>query len=527
MRKFSIFLISFSFCISCVSVKKHNAQIEALHTPESLHMDIDRVYNQLKKHHPNLYQYTSKTDLDFKFDSLKRAINSPINSRDFYKKLAPVVAQVKQGHVSLGSAYTEYTRKELKALKKKKFEFYDLDFEYLDHKLWVIETRGKDSSLVGAEVLKLENENVSDLITGFKSRFASDGFNQTLQNRLVGRNFSTFYFKEKGFIDSLQVQFKLNDSVFIKTLKRIDKKEKTKKNDSIAPEPKPIIKLSKAEKKQNRIAERNKRKKHRELGFIAKSKEYTRNFSFIGKDSATAYIKIRGFNNGNYRKFYKKSFKKLDSAKTKNLVLDLRDNGGGRIAEINYLYSYLAKTKYQFMAPAEVNRRLSFFPAFMNNTSSVATKIFMGIASPFIAVDNLLKTKKQDGKLYYRFPYSKEKEPRDQNYTGNLYVLTNGNSFSASALISTHLKATKRAVFVGEETGGAYNGCVAGLYKIYQLPETKLKIRMGLMQIEAPFKQNPDGFGIKPNVEITPTISDRLSGKDPELEWILSDISKN
>ncbi|GAL61591.1 hypothetical protein JCM19300_1414 [Algibacter lectus] len=37
-------------------------------------MDIDRVYNQLKKHHPNLYQYTSKTDLDFKFDSLKRAI---------------------------------------------------------------------------------------------------------------------------------------------------------------------------------------------------------------------------------------------------------------------------------------------------------------------------------------------------------------------------------------------------------------------------------------------------------------------
>ncbi|WP_227806008.1 hypothetical protein [Algibacter lectus] len=50
-------------------------------------MDIDRVYNQLKKHHPNLYQYTSKTDLDFKFDSLKRAINSPINSRDFYKKL--------------------------------------------------------------------------------------------------------------------------------------------------------------------------------------------------------------------------------------------------------------------------------------------------------------------------------------------------------------------------------------------------------------------------------------------------------
>ena len=81
-------------------------------------------------------------------------------------------------------------------------------------------------------------------------------------------------------------------------------------------------------------------------------------------------------------------------------------------------------------------------------------------------------------------------------------MLINGYSFSAPSLISTNLEATNRAVFVGEETGGAFNGCVAGLYKIYQLPESKLKIRMGLMQIETPFKQAPDGYGVKPNIEI-------------------------
>ena len=49
---------------------------------------------------------------------------------------------------------------------------------------------------------------------------------------------------------------------------------------------------------------------------------------------------------------------------------------------------------------------------------------------------------------------------------------------------------------------------------------------MGLMQIEAPQKQSPDGYGVKPDVEITPTIEDKILKKDRELEWVLNDIEK-
>ena len=524
MRKIVVVVVSILICqlVSCVGVKKHNAQIEKLHPVETLRADIDKVYNQLKKHHPNLYQYTSKVDLDFKFDSLKLEIKKPVNSRAFYKKLAPVVAQVKQGHVSLGSAYKRFSKKENKALKKKTFEFYKLGFEYLNQKLWIVKTRGADSSLVGAEVLKIDNEKASELVEIMKTRFASDGYNTTLHNRVVGRNFSTYYYKEKGFVDSLTIQLKLKDSIFFKTLRRVSKEKGRKEKDSL--KQKEFVKQTKLERQKNRTIAKGKRKKARKFGYIPKGKEYTRNFNFIGIDSSTAYMKIRGFKNGNYRKFYKESFKKIDSAKTKNLILDLRDNGGGRIAEINYLYAYLTPKEYNFIEPSEVTRRLSFFPAFMNNTKSIASKIVSGIATPFVVADNLLKTKKRDGKFYYRFPYTKTQKPRTPNYTGQLCVLINGNSFSASSLISTHLKGTKRAVFVGEETGGAYNGCVAGLYKIYKLPESKLKIRMGLMQVEAPFKQSPDGFGIKPDIKIIPTILDRLAGKDAELDWVLNNI---
>tara|TARA_R110002050_G_scaffold300836_1_gene474004 strand:+ start:16959 stop:18542 length:1584 start_codon:yes stop_codon:yes gene_type:complete len=523
MKKLFCSILVLMLLVSCNSVKKYNEQITTLHTVEGVRSDIDKVYNQLKKHHPKLYQYTSKEDLDFKFDSLKASIKSPINSRDFYKKLAPVVSLVRQGHIAVGSVSKRFTRKERKFLKKNKFQFYDLDFEYLNQKLWVTNVRGGDSLLVGSEVVKIEDDLATNLVGRYKTRFASDGYNQTLHNRYVGKGFRYFYYKDKGYLDSLTITFKLKDSLFNKTFKRIKKGEK---QDSITDKKVKKPKLSKVEKKNNRIAAKEKRKKDKKYGFISKDKGYTRHFRFLEADSTVAYMKIKAFGNRNYKKFYKESFAKLDSAKTKNVILDLRDNGGGRISEVDYLYAYLTDENYKLVNESEVASRLPYFSFLMSNTSLNALKIISGILSPFIAVHNLIKTKKRDGRFYYNLRFSKEKTPKPLHYKGNLYVLINGNSFSASSLISTHLKATKRAVFVGEETGGAYNGCVAGIYKIYQMPTSKLKIRMGLIQVETAYKQAPDGYGIKPDVEILPTIKDRNLKRDPELEWVLADIKK-
>lgn len=519
-----IFAVSL-FIASCGSVKTYNEQITSMHSIEDLRNDVDKLYRQLKKHHPKLYQYTPKNVLDFKFDSLKTSIKHPMDSRAFYKKLAPVVANVRQGHVSVGSANKRFTRKERKVLKKKKFEFYDLDFEYLSNALYVKSTKGKDSTLVGNEVLKIENESAIHLVDTFKTQFASDGYNTSLYNRYAGKNFKTFYYRNKGFVDSLKVVFKNQDSVFLKTFKRLKKEDKKKKTEPDSTKKVKPKKLTRAEKKANRITRKNKRKYNNKHGYVASRKYYTRNLDFIGKDSTVAYMKIRSFSNGTYKDFYKESFAKLDSAKTKYLILDLRDNGGGRIAEIDNLYSYLTNDDYQLILESEVNSRIPFMKFIMSNASSASLKIIGGLLSPIIITHNLLKTKKKEGKLYYRFnKFSKIKSPNPLHYKGKMYVLINGNSFSASSLLSTHLKANNRAVFVGEETGGAFNGTVAGIYKLYQLPTSKLNVRMGLMQIEAPQKQYPDGYGIKPDVNITPTIEDRKMSIDRELQWVLSDI---
>ena len=253
---------------------------------------------------------------------------------------------------------------------------------------------------------------------------------------------------------------------------------------------------------------------------------YTRNLNFKGNDSSIAIMKIRGFGNGNYKKFYKQSFAKIDSLNTKFLILDLRDNTGGRLDEIDKLYSYLTEENYQLIEKSEVLTRQLYLTSFLSKNNSGFIKITSILLSPIVAVHNLFKSNKKNGKLYYSFSSSKIKKPDPLNFKGVIYVLINGASFSASSILSTNLYANKRATFVGEETGGAYNGTVAGLFKYIELPNSKVKMSIGLAQIEALDKKSPDGYGIKPHVKIIPTIENRLNKHDPELEWVLKDIEK-
>ena len=513
------------FITSCASIEKYNEQVSKLHSVEAIHKDIDKVYKQLQRLHPRLYQFNSKETLDYKFDSLKKAINRPITSRTFYKKLATVTKSVGQGHMSVSPPSKKRDKKERKALNLMKFDVNNLDFEYVEDKLIVANAKGNDSLLINAEVLKIEDHSINDLMNTYKKRVASDGYNTTFYNRVIGKRILSYYSYDVGRFDSLKITFKNLDSTFIKSYKRMVKakpKDSLKIDSTTAVKPK--VKLTKLERKAKKLKWKKKLKERHKYGYDYKTKENTRSLSFIGNDSTIALLKIKGFKNGKFEPFYDETFATLDSLKTKTLVIDLRNNFGGRLDEIDYLYSYLTNTNYTFINKSEINTRFPVLKSLMSNSRSFGSKLVAGLLSPGLVVADILRVSKKDGQLYYRFKSSKEQEPKPLNFKGEIYALINGNSFSASSVLSTQLKGSKRAIFVGEETGGAYNGTVAGIYKIYELPNTKVKARIGLMHIDSKFKTDPDGFGVKPDITIIPTLADRLNRIDPELEWILNDI---
>ena len=188
--------------------------------------------------------------------SLKNDIDKPMGSVEFYQRLAIVLREVRQGHLLSRPPARRYTKAELKVLNKLKFEFNDLDFEVLENKLWIKGTLGKDSTMVGDEVLAVDKESSKKLVEKYKGLFSSDGFNTTYHNRYVGRNFSNFYYSENGFRDSLTLLLKKADSIYFKTFRWIGKGSAKKKDSSTIKEPKKISKTDKVAFKEKQRAKK-------------------------------------------------------------------------------------------------------------------------------------------------------------------------------------------------------------------------------------------------------------------------------
>src|SRR5690606_6544223 len=164
-------------------------------------------------------------------------------------------------------------------------------------------------------------------------------------------------------------------------------------------------------------------------------------------------------------------------------------------------------------------------PYYMHAGKSVTHYVLF---SPFYAIYSpivLLKTKKgKDGKFYYKLEQEYSNKRKDNYYDGNLFVLTDGLSFSAASIISANLKGTKRATFIGNETGGAYNGTVAGRLPVLTLPNSKLKWRLGVMNVQPKEQTEEFGHGVRPDITIIPTAEQIINKEDPEMDWILKKL---
>lgn len=534
MKKYFFYLLFVLFLSNCSSVQKHNALIETNLSIEEQIEDVNYLEQKMEKIQPSLHQFISEEELRRKFDSVRSTINIPLKPNEFYFKVSPLLASIRQGHAAMSPLTLKYSNKESKEMKKKGLgPVSQFDYKFIENKLYIVKNKSKDSTIQeGTEVVSIDNVTPQELFSKYRKTYSSDGYNETFIPYAFTMRFGSYIFYELGLKDSLNFKLKCYDSVSTKLIKRFpDKKTDSKevKKDSTSPaKPKENI-VKNITKEEKKLAKKKKKEidsYNYNYGYDKANKEFTKSLKFTDIDSCTAVFKIKNFSKGGYKTAYKEVFELLRKTDTKNLVLDLRGNPGGRLNEIHELYSYLtADSTFQLIESSKVTSKTSLLQSDYLSVMPKALYILTIPTYPVYAGILMLKTRKdENGDYRFRMKSSKEKPHNTNYFNGKIYVLIDGGSFSAACIISSKLKENPDITFVGEETGGAFNGTVAGRTSTYELPNSKLRTRLWIMDIAATNKTDEKGRGIFPDKEIIPTVDDLLSGADPELEWIKTDI---
>jgi C-terminal processing protease CtpA/Prc len=236
----------------------------------------------------------------------------------------------------------------------------------------------------------------------------------------------------------------------------------------------------------------------------------------IDTPNNTAIIELNTFSKGKLRGFFRRSFKKIRQNKIKNIVLDLRSNGGGKIASSTLLTKYLTRKPFKIA------------------DSSFAVAKSLGPYTKYIkgkGLNNLglffLTKKRADGNYHFGMWERKYFQPKTKNhFGGDLYVLTNGPTFSAAALVCNDLKGQPGITLLGEETGGGWYGNSGIMIPDITLPNTKMRVRLPLFRLVQSNHMIKNGRGIQPDIYVGTSYEALLNNYDKKMRVVMEIIKQ-
>ncbi len=188
----------------------------------------------------------------------------------------------------------------------------------------------------------------------------------------------------------------------------------------------------------------NKRTQERKLNdYVAASNSYNRSFKFLDKDSTVAYIKVKSFSREYSDEFYKKTFAKIKKAKSDYLIIDVRNNYGGSLYEINNLYSYLTNKPFTLIKPSQVTSRDIPLRTNYFRKSNPLDYAIKSISYPSYFFAQAFSTYKKDGKVFYKMKADKPTKPNKEAFHGKVLSLSMVEAFLPHLLLQQSLKMIK------------------------------------------------------------------------------------
>lgn len=456
------------------------------YSPAELRADYTMFRNILEESHPSLYWYTSKDSMDYYFNQGYARLNDSMNEPQFRTLLTYVIAKINCGHTS-----TRYSKKFTKYLDTvRNARSFPLTFKlWKDTMVITSNLNRRDSVLTRGTIVRsingIPHQQLTDILFNY---IATDGYNdvskyQQLSNR---GNFGGWYRNVFGLPEKFLIGY----------------------TDSLGNEKETTVSL------YNPLADTGRRmfpgvrrlskKERRRLELLT-----VRNVQ-IDTTLQSAFMTLNSFSRGNLLKpFFKNTFKQLRRNNVRHLVIDVRGNGGGDAALSTLLTRYIIQHKFKIADSLYAVRRSSNYGRHIQNQWIYWT------------IMQFLTKKHRDGNYHFGYFERHYFNPRKKDhFNGNVYVLTGGNSFSATTLFAGAIKGQQNVKIIGEETGGGAYGNSAWMIPDVTLPITGVRFRLPKFRLVIDKDRVKDGRGVQPDIVSLPTVDAIKKGIDYKVEAV-------
>lgn len=207
-------------------------------------------------------------------------------------------------------------------------------------------------------------------------------------------------------------------------------------------------------------------------------------------------------------------------AATPNLIIDVRNNGGGDTKVLARILSYLLDEPSKARGGyAQVLKRGRFESMKRSLNRSPEDFMFEEYA-PEKGIDGFVLRNDETQNIIL--------PDRAVNYKGRIYVLADENSVSAAAMLPAAVMRNHRGAIVGRETRTAYHYMTAYKFAEIQLPNSMFTFYMPLVRLvfdTTECDRIPYGRGVLPDYEVPLTPDEIFGEKDVILERALELIA--
>ncbi len=444
-----------------------------------LEEDIKICRGVLESMHGGLYRYRTKVEIDQSFTALESATSQSMTDLTFFRLLSPVIAKIQCGHTGIVAP---------KAVRDRIFregKLLPMQLYFHREKAYFVKSFTEESIPInpGEEILAVNGISMDSLINySLTVNSVGDGWIKTgklnLLNRVFSRYFALYFSQPDEYTITYTDGSKEVETLTVKALVGDD-----------------MVNLSPNEPEMDR---------HIDLSFYSE---------------ATARLRVKSFDNWKegkkkvkFHKYLQNVFQRIDSSNVSNLIIDVRDNGGGDDEMGLALFSYLHhEPLIEFDSIAFKTKKLHY----AKHSDFNRLKFWVAKA--------LNKYKRINDSTYHIVnATTKPHPPGEPQFSGKLVVLINGRSFSTTADFAALTKSYDKAILVGEETSGGYYGNTSGATFTYTLPNSGIKIIVPFMGYWTNVRGDvAPGRGTIPEYQVVPSVHDILAGRDVQMDFAL------